>query len=340
MTKQLCAPISESYLRMIGKGIKGGDVYAFDEELTSLMRAAGAYVLPLQVRDVNAKASYFNPDWDQNDPTHGGNREFVEFYTSLTAPEYKDMPNGPYYEAGGIIKTSANSLYSYILLKNFYDLAINQKKFEVKKFDFTFDFIHGYLFILPQDPSDINQETIFLYVDFPFSIHGNEYGKISSLAATEKTPEVRCYERSISQARRHWVDNKDFIAGKEFVSRIEDFSHLNLSFSEHRILEKPVDEINASHVAEPSLKCWMQMIDITSNDYSECLNTGYDKEFMSMLNRDVCVGFDAITPAPKRSYPYKVYLGDSPIYDSDIAPFSNRCKNENVILPRGENEND
>jgi len=328
LTEQICAPLAQSYAAMLGTGLKGTKAYQFDNELTQAMRSAGAYALPLRIKQGYVTATYYYPDWDRDSHELGGSKAFAKRYYEA-APSHKTGGINLSYKESGIFDVNSpfpyGSISGYLRIQKFHDYVMNEEKLKNIKFELTLDFMHGYLFILHEDPKDINRETIFLYVDIPYTVYSNKYGEVSKIIQTEKDPDIHCYARSVSDARERWIYDKSYIAGEKAVSRITDFEPLTVPIHPQRFNGDSSYEISGAEISEPSLQCWMKVFGDNSIADSECLGTGYEKEFIEILNTDICVGFDTVTRAPKRTFPYKTVAMAEYSHIQGLHHFKPRC---------------
>lgn len=310
LSEKLCSSVEENYARMLESGLTGKDARAFDEELTRAMREAGAYALPLRIEGGQVDAAYYNPNWDRNPGAkYGGNKEFNEDWRRLWGTKLQHSIAPTAYKEGGILEYSFNMWKG---VRNiFHTFLITQKKFELRRFTFRIDVVHPYLFIFQKDPGDPEKESLFFYIDFPLAVSGDEFGKISHAGKTETEPQVRCNPTSVSRMRSLVLDSiesTDFKSSGKSIALITEVSPL--------IIPLPADYTRSSDakyehdilpesVAEPSIECWMAAYGYLPGDHAaECTKTGYADEFMEMLNRDLCVGYDFVRPAPARAYPY------------------------------------
>lgn len=346
----LCKPINEAYIRMIGDGIDGKYAYAFDEELTRSMRRVGAYTLPILLLEKEetqenpapplVKATYYNPDWnrDATDLTRG-HKIFAELYEATT-PYTLDLF---YQDKGRLGIEIKQGKYDYLNFKQFYDLAVTQKSFETKKFNTDFDFSRTYLFTFVDGLGDQKKSSVFYYVDFPFSVVGSQYGVNDKLfLKPENTAKIQC--KAITNASMFLVGThypKKFYEKKKAISSMNYLEPLTVPLYSHygrtdffhrdnqqRIVERTNSyDVQEGDISEPSLKCWMIALGFDSGDQSQCRDTGYADEFKKMYNNNVCVWSDGVTKTPEITYPYSADAGvQMPAYYRQVTHFEKRCQ--------------
>ncbi len=339
--ENLCQPIAESYEKMMASGINGKDAYEFDKELVNVVREAGAYVLPLRIYEGEINAKYYNPNWDRNSNEQGGNRKFAESYFKLDP--YERLPNSPEFKEQGEIEVTAGVSRnggSYKKFQDFHLWVTEQNSFELKKLSYEFDFIHGYLFTFAQEPENLNQEIIHYYVDIPYTVIGKKLGDIERLEfKPDALKKVKCYTGSKSDV---WLRASSNVKDRfltDAASPMGEFEPLTIplnpeygmtqvpkSNTEKSLVKNDDYSVTENVIADPSLQCWMVAFGFASSENVTCTNTGYAEEFMSLLNKNICVRRDITEAASKLSYPYNVKpsLG-RPKYVTGVFTWDTRC---------------
>ncbi|WP_148285117.1 hypothetical protein [Micavibrio aeruginosavorus] len=342
-----CSSVSDAYVAMVGDGISGRSAYAFDEELLRAMRAIGAFPVPLRFVKGNVSARYFNPNSVQavlsradSRPapiTHGGNKEFAEFYSSKT------RLSGPplQYEDKGFIsfQSKIGSMYGFLNVSQAHDLMLGDPwKFSLQSFSFDREFIVPVFY----DLNNLGAEKILMYVNFPFVVTGDEFGKISTVVLPQ-AGQVQIHEPqhkmkcSIISKTGLWDagmrSRKKFIDRSEGLAMVGSYEPLTWPLDDE--YRSRVDgrfranayEINPQSIVDPSLKCWMSVFGYGDADPAMCLSENYAVEFLTLLKSNICVGYNYVDRRPR--YNTDIYVNPRSAIGNPES-FNNICQSNPV----------
>lgn len=309
----VCEPLKDAYIKIIGNGIRGTqDVYDFNNELIKVMRGAGAYPLPIRLMPGSSiNAVYFKPGWEKMTLP----QDYEEITKIQRLAREKFLDPALKFDEDGIKFNFEYETYQKQDVRTFLDthiFATNDAHLELRKFGYALNIIQPFLFVLKKNPADINQESIYLYLNFYFSIVGNEYSKIETLkipSAGKVNFNCNVLSKTGLAFRLSNLENQNVLPS------VYPFEPLTIPlYVGYEGGPKPFNgkklrnpyEIKEEDVAEPSLKCWMLALGFFEGDTKHCLNTGYAIEFKNMLNSGICVKAESVEPFPSVSYPYKV----------------------------------
>jgi hypothetical protein len=228
----------------------------------------------------------------------------------------------------------------YRYFRKFDQFATEQGHIELKSYDYDFDLVHMYLFVFEKDPSDLNQEIVFFYVNIPFSVSGGQ--KISMLYFQPSAAnQVSCFTGSTSKVRLQAYANVKNRFDKDAASPLGEpepltiplhseygVTHVPVSDKESGLVQNQDYEVYESAISEPSLFCWLNAMGFNGGEdkSEECTNTGYAEEYMDMLNKNICVRTDDVSRASLLTYPYKAKPSAGiPIYLRNVFTWDTRC---------------
>ena len=334
----ICKELNSSYTEILKHDISGDQIDSFMLELTTVMKAQGAYILPVLHNHSLIAATYFNPGWNPNNKkVASGHEEFFEKYKTLRGQIQDDpvlyaFPDGGFIEAKGSMPKGAilgeNRLIksSYFSFLRFHDIALKQGGLELKDLSYEFYLAQPYLLILEGATNHGVEDKIYLYLQLPFRISGDSLKSPFALSSAN-TPkkcarseinncidpykgasEFKCELASISQALGYSRIDK-FQAGQSILIGA-DFEPLTVPLNENYRAKQVEYSVSAAEIAEPSIKCWLQLVaKIGDGNIERCRSADYAEEFIAIRNLDICVGKDGVKSAIKASYPYNVSGG-------------------------------
>jgi len=214
--------------------------------------------------------------------------------------------------------------------------------FKMKDFFYEFEFIRSYLFIFSKNAENMNEESIFYFVDLPYSILGNKLSEIQQLKFDTETPtKVNCYTASSSgvwsNASANVADRFQTEAASPMVEPEPLTVPLNVNNGKNMIPQSNGSGslkrnngylIAEEEIAEPSLRCWMLSFGFSSGEISQCKNSEYAEQYLEMLNKNICVYRNHTEKGPLRTYPYqaRTYAG-KPNYVYSAFYWNDDCKN-------------
>ena len=337
---KLCEPIAKAYEEMLKVPLKGTEAaYQFDSELLKVMRSSGAYALPISsgrgrvdgiftVKEAEKlKQEYFKA-FDEAEKLSNGLKY---------GPENKILFIVVSNEWGG----------DYAKYSEFQN-AVGRYGFQgVSKFDFDFEFVRSFLFVLG-DTASLNGERIYFYVELPYKISGTRLGEIDQLQyvpGPDLGDHVECYTYSKTGLYYSGISSKKKFIDKGMadapVLDLEPLSiPLHSEYARDEIrrndgqkgFRKNYYTLERSEVSEQSLECWMLAVGFSSGDIKKCQDSGYADEYLKMLNSNICVWKDRTVDAPKVEYPLTV---DAALHRADYMRFNNlsynnRCNPETL----------
>ncbi|QQG36771.1 MAG: hypothetical protein HYS17_03075 [Micavibrio aeruginosavorus] len=308
----LCEPITPTYHGLMQKKYKNSDAYGIDSEITKIMREAGAYTLPILVKKGWFKASYSVM------PGGALNAEgFKAAYKNDAGPIVRSFGDIEIQDERTVIISGRadenGGNYKYFQAFNTF---ARDHFFQIKDVSYEFDFVRPYLFVLDRDATNINQGAVYYYVLLPYSVSGNDQHTVVTYQYKEDN-KLRCYAGSIANV---WATGTRNLAGRFETHAASPLTEPEpLTIPHHpeygatqypdekgRLIKNTSYKVEASEMAEPSLRCWLNSMSFLSDiKDKECNSLAYADEYMHMLNRNVCVKPNEILPAPVLSYPYE-----------------------------------
>lgn len=341
-----CAPIFDSYVRMLGHGIAGKSAYAFDEELLRSMRDIGAFPVPLRFVSGKVSASYLNPNSVQvvlskpgspyGQISHGGNEEFAKFYSQETRLKGRASLH---YEDKGIISLQQNiaNMHGFFQISQAHDLMLGEPwKFSIQSFEYSFSFSREFIVPVLYDLNNLGTEKILMYVTFPFTVSGDGFGKISAVTLPQEDVGRNLKCSVVSKAGLLDVgmgQRKRFVDRSEGLAMMGSYEPLTWPLDDKygsRVdarFRRNAYEINPQSIVDPSLKCWMNVFGYRDADPEACLSTNYADEFIALLKSNICVGYNYVDRRPR--YKDSIYFNPKSAIN-DPGSFDNMCQSNAV----------
>lgn len=338
-TEAFCAPIIEAYEKILSRKIEGQNIYHLDQELIMAAQSSGWYTLPLRVDSVSGKAVYKNNKWGKTDYDGkygrrvGDNGLILEYLDSHEGRTYDAIRKVLRFSKDGLINVEAKTLLSYIPFKDFYMIASNDfsELLHVEDYRVSIKMVRGFLKVLDKDTNNIESDRVYLYVDFPFNLHGTSFADFNLLSSQQDGKNgVDCIVQSVSEARSRGRARANFVEGEAKDSFISKFSHLNIAKTQSALIAEETLKLEASEIVNPSLKCWLELFHFDYPDKADCNGLEYSKEYIKILNEDICVGIKNNTSLPKVTFPITDNSQNSgtPLYSRDHYHINSVCTAE------------
>lgn len=324
LSDELCSPLASEMEDLLDDAIEGQDnIFGFNEELTKVMRDAGAYALPLRLEKAEIGARLWKKSWAPNTDPNVTRKEFSEY---IKSKGYNWMLAS---DASGAVLVGGHSVrairpstvlgYNEILQNNEYDIT---------NFRQGYDFTQTYLFVLLQAQEDVNSDAVYMFVEVPFKVSSRKFGSVEnltkSLVAEAYPGELRCYVASKSglsatakSKNKRLQEQKKWDGKERFVSVLDVMPPPTLPANEHYLDKNASYNIESSEVTQPYLRCWLSAFNLVEGVSEGCLNSGYADEYKNIVNADVCGGENTTKIDRKFTYPYhytKVPYDGIPIY--------------------------
>jgi|GEM_PF-6063500 len=341
VANKICADISDAYLEILDTKIEGRHIFDFTDELNMFLETQEAYVLPLHSTHGYLNATYYNQDWDKNSTDIGGNRKFADFYNQDFNEKERNRTSVSFKEGGLIeVDTVPTMIEWYRRYQTFKEYALEVRKVELKKEIFVLDMVQPYLLIYPQNAADITQDIVYLYMEFPYRITGSDLTSPTKIVLRDRKtdsvcriksgkdcieevrykPEVKCHARSTNLMKVQASDQNRYKENKA-VAMVLGGSPLGYPIPK-KFISDDAYELEKGEFADPSLKCWLKIMSDDKSDIESCISSAYADKFLSMVNRDVCLRNNGITPIADQKFPISLPYGD-PSYL--ITQFNPRC---------------
>lgn len=318
LTDAVCKPMAMEMEAILAKKIEGQEsIFGFTKELTKIMREAGAYSLPLRLERADIHATFFDLAWVPNMPDEVALSKFEQYNKEIGS--------------GGLVHSSGKGEFalkgapwamSTDMARVYHDM-LDKLKYKLGKYEHSYDFTQTYLFVLQQDPKNINSDRVYVYVDIPYRVEGNEFGHVNVLTKSilvgyspYRPEKVRCFvasksglgaaSSSLNEESKKKLGAK---APERFLSILDILPPPTLPANPHNTDSNASYDIQASEVTQPYLRCWLGSFNIIEGKSDGCTSSGYAEEYANIIRSDMCGGEKVSKIDRQFEFPYHYNRG-------------------------------